>query len=182
VDPIARSIMPGRLGRSWIVTTASFGLVAVLALLTAGRWDHSSTCGRCGRRICRRCQRRIWNKELCEGCHHLFERPDTTDTKLRMARLAQLRRRAARITRCATLASVLVPGVGGFLARRPALGFSGLILFGWGVVLVIGRNGVVPDPLVVGAAAPLAFSLAAGLAAIAYVLVVTAGLRIRGRA
>jgi tetratricopeptide (TPR) repeat protein len=182
VDPIARSIMPGWLGRSWIVTTASFGLVAVLALLTAGRWDHSSTCGRCGRRICRRCQRRIWNKDLCEGCHHLFERPDTTDTKLRMARLAQLRRRTARITRWATLASVFVPGVGGFLARRPGLGFLGLILFGWGVVLVIGRNGVVPDPLVIGAAAPLAFSLAAGLAAIAYVLVVTAGLRIRGRA
>ncbi len=180
-DPIARMIMPGLLGRSWIATSAGFGLAAFFALLVGGRWHHSSTCTRCGRRICRRCQGKIWNKELCEGCHHLFERPETTDTKLRMARLAQLRRREVRVARWATAASVLVPGAGGFLARRPGLGFLGLFFFAWGAVLLIGRDGVVPDPLAVGAVAPLAFSVAGGLVAIGYALVVTAGLRIRGR-
>ena len=180
-DPIARMIMPGQLGRSWVATSASFGLIAFLALLFGGRWDHSSTCVRCGRRICRRCQGKIWNKELCEGCHHLFERPETTDTKLRMARLAHLRRREVRVARWATAASVLVPGAGGFLARRPGLAFLGLFFFAWGVVLLMGRDGVVPDPLAVGAAATLAFSLVGGLVAIGYALVVTTGLRIRAR-
>ena len=181
VDPISRIVMPGRLGHNWITTTAGFGLATFLALLAAGRWDHSSTCVRCGRRLCRRCQGKMWNKELCEGCHHLFQRPDTTDTKLRMARLAQLRRRELRVARWTTAVSVLVPGVGGFLARRPGLGFLGLFFFVWTAVLLMGRNGVVPDPLAVGAAAPLAFSVVGGLVAIGYALVVTAGLRSRGR-
>jgi hypothetical protein len=181
VVPVSRILMPGRLGRSPAVTAAGFGLAAFLALVLGGSWEHSSSCVRCGRRICRRCQGRIWNKELCEGCHHLFDRPESTDPKLRATRLAQLRRREAQIARWATLASLVVPGVAGFAARRPGLGFLGLFLFCWSVVLLVWRNGVVADPLAVGALAPLAFSSIGVLAAIAYALVVTAGLRARAR-
>ena len=181
VVPISRVIMPGRIGRSWVATTTCFGLAALLALLTANRWDHSSACVRCGRRICRRCQCRVWNKEICEGCHHLFDRPETTDPKLRMARLAELRRRGLRVARWATLASVVVPGAGGFLARRPDLSLLGLFFFVWGAVLLLWRHGVVSDPLTVGGAAPLVFSLAGGLIVIGYATVIAAGLRIRRR-
>jgi hypothetical protein len=179
VQPISDALMPGRLGRGWVATSSGFAMAAFLALLIGSRWEHASSCVRCGGRICRRCQGTVWNNKICDGCHHLFDRPETTDPKLRRVRLAELRRRDARVGRVSLAASLLLPGVGGFLARRPDLGFLGLFFFGWGAVLLIWRHGVVSDPLAVGAAAPLAFSLAGAVVAIGYATVIAAGLRIR---
>ena len=179
VDPVARVLMPGRIGQSWMNTAGAFAAAAVLGLLLGGRWDHASHCGRCGRRICSRCDGTVWNNQICDGCHHLFHRPETTDPTLRMTRLAELRRRESRIERIATIASVLVPGVGGLLARRPDLSFLGLFLFAWAVILFLWRDGIVVDPLAVGAVGPLVFVLAAGLVSLFYAGVVFLGLVIR---
>jgi tetratricopeptide (TPR) repeat protein len=178
-EPFVRVLMPGRLGRDWQTTAGTFAGVAVLALLLGGRFDHASRCTRCGSGICNRCDGTVWNSRICDGCHHLFHRPETTDPRRRMARLSELRARELRVGRLAVLASLLVPGVGGLLARRPDLSFLGLFFFGWAAASWQWREGVVADPLAMGDAGPLVFAVAGGLALLAYAVVVLASLSIR---
>jgi len=173
------SLMPGWLGASWIHTAVGFVAAAVLAVLLGGRFEHASLCSRCGTRICSRCDGTVWNSEICDGCHHLFHRPETTDPKMRMARLAELRRREQRIDKLCVATSLLVPGASGLWARRPDLSFVGVLLFAAMAAALLWRGGVVPDPLVVGAAGPLAFAIAAALAGSAYLLVALRGVFIR---
>jgi tetratricopeptide (TPR) repeat protein len=176
VQPVSRALMPGRLGRSWPFTASGFALAILGSLLVSGRYEHSSTCERCGRRICNRCDGTVWNSEICEGCHHLFHRPQETEPALRMARLAELREREVRLDKAALVASLLLPGAAGLLARRPALSFMGLLFFVWAVVLFVWHQGVVPDPLAVGSAGPLAFFLVGVAGMLGYLVVVAAGL------
>jgi len=179
VDPVSRTLAPGRLGESWTNLAGAFFATALLGLLAGGRWEHSSCCQRCGKRVCNRCDGSVWNSQICDGCHHLFNRPETTDPTMRMARLSALRRREARLDRLGTLASLLLPGVGGLLARRPDLSFLGLFFFAWAAFLIVWRDGIVPDPLAVGSAGPLVFATAAGLAVLGYAGVVYLGLAVR---
>lgn len=179
VDPVSRALAPGRLGESWMNLAGGFFAAALVGLLLGGRWEHSSCCQRCGKRVCNRCDGSVWNSQICDGCHHLFHRPETTDPAMRMARLSGLRRREARLARLGTAVSLLLPGAGGLLAKRPDLGFLGLFFFGWAAFLFVWRDGIVPDPLAVGSAGPLVFAIAAGAAVLGYAGVVSLGLAIR---
>jgi tetratricopeptide (TPR) repeat protein len=179
VQPVSRALMPGWLGRSWLFTASGFALALVVSLLVSGRYEHSSTCERCGRRICNRCDGSVWNSEICEGCHHLFHRPQATEPALRMARLAELREREVRLDKAVLVVSLLLPGAAGLLARRPALSFMGLLFFAWAVVLLVWNQGVVPDPLAVGSAGPLAFFLVGVAAMLGYLVVIAVGLAVR---
>ncbi len=172
-------LMPGWLGQTWMHLAGSFGLLAVLCVSLASRFDRASSCTRCGRRICARCDGTVWNSETCDGCHHLFHRPETTDPVLRMKRLYELQARDARLGRVALAVSFLVPGAGGLLARRPDLGFLGILACGFAAVFLAWHDGVVPDPLAVGSAGTLAFLVAGCLALLGYLMIVGAGLMIR---
>ena len=121
----------------------------------------------------------MWNSEICDPCHHLFNRPQNADPVLRDARIRQLREREWRVARYETLVAVLIPGAGGLLARRPDLGMVGVLLFAFAVVSIVWHRGVVPDPLAVGAAGSLALLIGAVLASLAYGIVVVASLVIR---
>ena len=179
VGPVSRTLMPGRLGESWVHTSGGLLAMALLGLRLRRRWEHSSCCSRCGRRICNRCDGSVWNGQTCNGCHHLFHRPETTDPAMRMSRLSDLRAREAQLGKVALAASMLVPGLGGLLAKRADLSFLGLFFFAWGSVLLLWRDGIVADPLAVGAAGPLVFAAAGGIALLGYGIVVAAGLMIR---
>jgi tetratricopeptide (TPR) repeat protein len=179
-DWVAR-IAPGRLGTHYAAMGGAFALVAMLGSLLGGRFEHSSRCGRCGRRICTRCDGTVWSSEMCDPCHNLFNRPENTDAALRDARIAVLRERERRVARYETLAAVLIPGAGGVLARRPDLGIVGVLLFAFAVASIVWHRGVVPDPLAVGAAGSLALLMGAVLAAFAYFVVVLTSLVIRRR-
>ena len=170
---------PGHFGARWHNAAIAFGGALALAVLLAGRFERAGTCGRCGVRICARCDGTVWNSLTCENCHRIFNHPESTDAALRAARVAELRSREARVERLGRAVSLLVPGFGGMFARRPDLAFLALLLFGWAVVAWTWRGGVVPDPLVVGAAGSVVFAATAGLAALLYAGVVFAGLVIR---
>lgn len=172
-------LLPGRLGESWKHTLGGFLLALLSATLLAARFDHSSSCTRCGRRICSRCDETVWNAETCDSCHHLFDRPETTDPTMRMTRLSELRSRETFRSRIAIFVSILIPGAGGLLARRPDLGFLGILFFGFAVSCFVWRDGVVPDPLAVGAAGPLAFIVAGCAASFGYLTVLGTGFMIR---
>ena len=100
---------------------------------------------------------------------------------MRTLRLAQLRAREVRLGRLAVVGSMLLPGVGGLLVKRADLSLLGLFFFAWASVLWLWRDGIVADPLAIGAAGPLVFAVAAGIAVLGYGTVVGVGLMIRRR-
>ncbi|MCP5040979.1 MAG: hypothetical protein GY944_08100, partial [bacterium] len=172
-------LMPGWLGGHWTRIAGGFGLMALLGGIVSSRFERASSCTRCGKRICARCDGAVWNADTCDACHHLFHRPETTDPVLRMKRLYELQARDSRVGRLAVLVSILVPGAAGLLARRPDLGFLGILSCGFAFVFFAWSGGVVPDPLAVGTAGTLAFLMAGGVAVLVYMMVVAAGLVMR---
>lgn len=179
VDAAVAVVAPGWIGRSPTHVAAAFLLVLLGGSLLTGRYQQAGRCGRCGRRICARCDDSMWSSELCDGCHHLFNRPQGTDPQLRMTRISALRRREARVEKASTLASVVVPGVSGLLARRPDLSLVSILFFLAAVALFAWRGGVVPDPLAVGHAGPLAFVAAGVVMFLLYAGVMLSGILIR---
>jgi hypothetical protein len=158
-------------------------LAAVIAVASAfgARISPSRWCARCGGRLCPRCHPESRGSDSCESCTRLFYQPETTDRTLRLERITALRVRERRRERIATIASIGVPGAAGFLSRRPLLSLLGALLVSFAACAVVWRDGVVPDPLVAGAAAPIAFLGAAAFAALGYALVVGAALAARRR-
>jgi hypothetical protein len=96
-----------------------------------------------------------------------------------MARLQVLSEREVRFDRVWLALSILVPGMAGFSARRPDLAMLGLLLFAWIAAAVVWPTGPFEDPLLMGAAAWLAFALPGVIAAFAYAGVVVLGLIVR---
>ncbi|MBW2295756.1 MAG: hypothetical protein JRG94_26205 [Deltaproteobacteria bacterium] len=96
-----------------------------------------------------------------------------------MKRLYELQARDTRLGRLVLAVSFLVPGAGGLLARRPDLGFLGIVVCGFAAVFLAWHDGVVPDPLAVGSAGTLAFLVAGCMALLGYLLIVVTGLMIR---
>lgn len=174
-----KGLMPGWLGRGWMNLGGSFLLIVIAGFALQGRFERASSCRRCGKRICARCDGTVWNSETCDACYHLFHRPETTDATLRMTRLSELQVRDSRLGRVATLVSLLVPGAAGLFARRPDLAFLGVLSCGFAAAFFVWHDGVVPDPLAVGNAGTLAFMAAGCLSAMAYLVVVGRGIMIR---
>ncbi len=170
---------PGRLGRdAHAFVAAVLGLVLVGGLFGA-RIHPSRACRRCGERICKRCGPSGASEDLCDGCYTLFFAPEKTDRTLRAARVSELRTREEWVGRMHAALSLLVPGAAGLLADRPIRGWIGAFCFALACAAVLWRDGVVPDPLVAGAAAPAVFLATASLAAIVYVIAVATSLAAR---
>ena len=175
------AIAPGALGHNAALSAGAFGLIAVLSLMVASRWTRSHWCGRCGRRMCPRCEPELGEEEDCESCNRLFLHPETTDRVMRAARVNALRYREQRLARVRLVASILLPGVAGALARCPWASLFGAISAVIAIMAIFWRNGVTPDPLILGAAAPMAFGLISVLALLCYSASVAISLAARSR-
>ncbi|MBW2372866.1 MAG: hypothetical protein JRF70_10040 [Deltaproteobacteria bacterium] len=139
-------------------------------------------CGRCGRLLCPRCEPESGDRDVCAGCFQLFYKSEDTDRSLRKVRVEVLRKRERSRNRMAWGVAVVVPGAAGLLARRPLRGFLAAVLFALAAACILLRDGVVADPLVVGAAGPIGFVGLGTLAALAYALVLATSLAARRRA
>jgi hypothetical protein len=95
--------------------------------------------------------------------------------------LAALRARQARVDKLKLLVSVIVPGAGGVLSRLPILGLLGSMLFASTLANWWAREGVVADPVAVGAGGSLFFGAVAAASAVAYVAVVLVTIALRER-
>ncbi|MFO0689276.1 MAG: BTAD domain-containing putative transcriptional regulator [Myxococcota bacterium] len=179
VPASTQQLAPGRIGEDWQMAGAAFGVVVLLGIATAGRFERSSDCARCGRRVCARCDGNVWSDELCDDCHHLFKNPDATDPKLRMARLQVLARREAWRTRLVDLGSVLVPGVAALAARRPDAALLSIALCVWLVAWLRWPAGPLVDSSWLGGIAPAFTSLLAGLALAAHAVIVVGSFIVR---
>ena len=178
---LRRPLAPGHLGRD--ATGVAIVLAAVIAVASAfgARLSPSRWCARCGGRLCPRCHPESRGNDACEACTRLFYQPETTDRALRLERITALRARERRLERIATIVSIGVPAAAGLLARRPLISLLGALFFAFAACAMVWREGVVPDPLVAGAAAPFAFLGAAVLAALGYAAVVGVALAARRR-
>jgi tetratricopeptide (TPR) repeat protein len=168
---------PGRLGREAVFGAAAFGAVVFSAILLGARLAPSRTCGRCGRRICPRCDGPSPPGAMCAACTRLTKRPETTDPALRMARVTELRHREQRRARLALGVSLLVPGSAGVLAQRPFLGLAGVLFFSAGASCLIGSVGAILDPFALGGAGRVAGALGASLFGALYLAQLVAALR-----
>jgi tetratricopeptide (TPR) repeat protein len=165
---------PGRLGGPPQVAAAGIAGVVALAWLLSLRFEGSGACTRCGRRQCPRCGHSGGGATLCGSCTRLFYQPEKTDRTLRTARIESLRAREVRLRKLSAVLSVVVPGAAGFVVERPVRGVVGSILFAFVVAAVFWRGGVVPDPMLFGPAAPIAFLGGAGVLGFLYMALVAA--------
>jgi len=168
VKAVLAVLAPGRLGGQPRYTAGGLALAILVGLLLQGRFQHASQCARCGRRICARCDGEMWSADLCGACHHLFHKPQETDPALREARIEVLQAREDRMERLGVIGSILLPGVAGLRAKRPDLALASLFLFAATVFFVVWQDGVVPDPLAVGAGGSFALGSAAFLVSVVY--------------
>ena len=118
--------------------------------------------------MCLRCDPELGEEEDCESCNRLFQHPETTDRVMRTARVNALRFREKRLARVRLVVSILLPGVAGALARCPWASFFGAFSAAIAIMAIFWRNGVTPDPLILGAAAPMALGLISVLALVCY--------------
>jgi hypothetical protein len=177
-----RSAMaPGPLGRDWRVLSAVIAVPALVSIFGVVRLRTSHWCKRCGRRLCPRCDPGSGGGEICEGCTRLFQQPETTDRTLRVARISALRHRELWVGRAVLISSIVVPGAAGLWAGRHLTSLIGALSGMLAVTAVICRNGVVPDPLIAGTAAPVAFGCVAVLAAGCYGIAVATSISTRNR-
>lgn len=185
-EPLATALraplVPGTLGPG--VRTAALALCLALGGggLLAGRVPRSRWCGHCGRRICPRCdpsQAEVAGL-ACADCSRLFTRSGSRGrSSARAQRIRALATRRRRLAGVAWTACVALPGAAGFLADRPLLGLLGALCFGLAASFACFPAGIVPDPLLTGGAAILAFSGVAALASLAYGAVVVRSVRLR---
>jgi tetratricopeptide (TPR) repeat protein len=178
---LRQTVAPGHLGRDATGLTIVFAAVIAVASAFGARLSPSRWCARCGGRLCPRCHPDSRGNDACETCTRLFYQPETTDRALRLEKITALRARERRLERIATIASIGIPAAAGVLARRPMLALLGALFFAIAACAVVWREGVVPDPLVAGAAGPFAFLGAAVLATLGYAAVVGAALAARRR-
>ena len=159
---LRKPFAPGRLGSTAEDGGCALGAAAALGLALAAIVRRSRNCSRCGSRMCVRCET-DWASAQCQSCDLLFNHPERTDRALRFARLEALRKRDRRVGRAATVVSLCVPGAAGLLADQPLRAFVAVVGVGVAAACLVWRNGVVPDPLIAGAAAPTLFVGAAAL-------------------
>ena len=106
-------------------------VVGGVLLLGLGWWALLSSrglarpCRKCGRVLCSRCGGR--EATVCSQCHHIFVRKDGVDARVRVRKMADIKRgeQLARL-RC-ILAAVLLPGGGHFSVGRYAAGMLFLL-------------------------------------------------------
>jgi tetratricopeptide (TPR) repeat protein len=163
---------PGRLGSDSLFAIGVFGAILVVFGVLGGRVSQAHWCARCGQSMCARCDPERGGGRNCGDCSRLFHHSETSDRDLRLARIDALRARDGRVERWAVAASFLIPGVAGLLAKRPVRCLLGSFLAVLALMSLIWRNGVVPDPMVAGATAPLASILIATVSLLGYFVVV----------
>lgn len=167
-DALRRRFAPGWLGRTPLHSAAGIGLALLLGSGFAMALRRVTSAGGTG-------------GDLYAGIAQLLTGQEAADPLLRMVRLAALRERQARIDKVKFLLSLTVPGAAGVLSRRPILGLLGSMLFALALSSWWARDGVVADPVAVGAGASLLFGLLVVGFAAAYAAVVALTIALRER-
>jgi tetratricopeptide (TPR) repeat protein len=175
-SPLRAAVAPGLLGGDPRRGAGAIALLAGVALALSGAFRASRACGRCGARLCPRCDRRGGSHGLCEACTRLHHRPETTDPQLRLERLAALRTRERRAARLHLALALAVPGSAGLLAGRPASALGATLLVGGAGASLAACLELLPDPFALGGAGALLLCALAGACTVLYAVLLAATL------
>jgi hypothetical protein len=163
-SPLARGVAPGRLGRSFEAGLAGLGAAAGLAALLALPL-----------------RRLAAGEDLYAGIASVLQGGETTDPALRMARLADLRARSARMARVRRAAAWAVPGAAALQAGHAPLGLVAVLLVSLAWVSLRAAAGVLPDALAAGRTGAGALGAVAAFALLAYAGVLALSLALAKR-
>ncbi len=163
---LRQRIAPGWLGGDAEVAGGALLAFAVGGLFFAQRFRLTRRCARCTVRMCPRCHPRLRASRLCEVCAPRVQRGGATRGVAGVRQLQRLRWTA----RVRTFVAVFVPGAGAILGGRPLEALIATFAFAIALASLLSMPGIVPDPLAVGASAPLAFLAIGLLAAFLYAI------------
>lgn len=170
------SIAPGRLSSMWLSVVA-FVFVAVLSGVLSRFFECSFWCQSCHRSCCPHCEAVVREKNLCESCDILYNRPELTDKAMREKRISELRRIDKVLRRAKVALTVLVPGLGGLMGRRFILALIATFIFSGAVVGFSTVSQIVPDPMITGGTEVFLLSVAATVFLTVYGLLLLISLR-----
>lgn len=106
-------------------------VVGGVLLLGLGWWTLLSSrglarpCRKCGRILCSRCGGR--EAAVCSQCHHIFVRKDGVDARVRVRKMADIKRSEQLAKMRHLIAAVVLPGGGHFSVGRYAAGLIFLL-------------------------------------------------------
>ncbi|MDF1565663.1 MAG: tetratricopeptide repeat protein [Deltaproteobacteria bacterium] len=130
---------------TWVLSLAAMAILFLGGFLRE-RLGVADPCQRCGRPVCRKCDRQSQG-ELCGQCINVFEKKDLVAPEVRMAKEKSIRRRQVFLDRMERLLGILVPGLGQVFGERLVLGLILLFLFFFGLTGLLFWNGPVPSAL-----------------------------------
>lgn len=144
-----------------VVAFVSVGLLGLFGVF-GGALRFSTPCAKCGRPVCRRCDKEVVGPGLCGQCVYVFNQRGVVDPTARAEKEMGIQRYQRRKVRGVKVASVLLAGAGQVLLGRTARGALIILLVALMVFPIAFAAGVVEVPL---GRAPAALKfVAAGLA------------------
>ena len=152
----SRSSFSRRLAPGWLGASPAAGLAGLALAVAAGVALGLVT------------RSRGPGDDVYAGIARLLQRNKAMDPSARMARLAALRVREARLARLRRVAAWTVPGAAAIQAGNGLFGLATFLLAACAVIAWGARPGLLPDPLAAEATASFAFSTVAVLAAAGY--------------
>ncbi len=170
-------IAPGRLSSMWLSVVA-FVLIAIVSGVLSRFFECSFWCQSCHRSCCPHCEAVVREKNLCESCDILYNRPALTDKTLREKRITELRKLDKVLRRVKITLTVLVPGLGGLMARRFVFALIMTLIFAGAVVGFSSVSQIVPDPMITGGTEVFLLSVAAVVFLAVYGLLLLISLRL----
>jgi tetratricopeptide (TPR) repeat protein len=172
---LRRGLAPGVLGAGSTSIALSLLVVGLLACAAGRRFEPTRFCRECGARSCPRCDDPPPGLAVCRDCARIPHRPgDAQASERRSERRAALAKRRSGLVRRRRLASALVPGAAGLVARRPWLVLAGACAFtGALAASPVGLRPLV-DPLAAGDAGRWMLGASALVLAVVHALVASA--------
>ncbi len=182
-DRLRSALAPGWLGRSTWIAAIAFAAAAVLGTALSRRFQTSTNCLDCGTRLCPHCgtaheaiRDGVAAAPRCESCRsRRIEMRATAGWEPRVHGARAWRVRAANAV------GMMLPGLAGRSASRPALGLIAALCAAGAVAFGLGSNAVLPDPARVGGAGAITFGLATLFCVVLYVAITLLSARLDRR-
>jgi tetratricopeptide (TPR) repeat protein len=145
-EQLARGLLGGSGALSMLLALAGAGL-AFLWGFAGGTLKASGSCERCGRSVCRRCDKDLpAGGKMCAQCVNAFSRKGLVPPQMRARKQLEVERHRRWASRASYVLGALISGAGHLFAGLPVRGALYAFLFLFAVAGVFVRNGVVRAP------------------------------------
>ncbi len=143
---LARRVLGGTGAMSWLLALVGGALVVGWGF-ARGALKASSECEKCGRSVCRRCDKELGvGSKQCAQCVNAFSRKGLVPPQLRARKAVEVERYRTWTARVSFVMGALVSGAGHLFAGLPVRGILYAFLFLFAVSAIFLRHGVLRAP------------------------------------